>query len=192
MKKTEKILIDVTFGLIYKKGYAATSLTELLDMAGMTKGAMYYHFKSKHVLVLATLKHYLEFILQEHWITPLKDSDKPIETLIQQVNAYHDMFADKKHFLEVKHGCPLSNFILDMSNKDDEIFTYLKSVYTRWQLAVEDALIRGNTSTAFDAKKQALFIISSVEGSIGSAKAYNDIQTLKDSLEILTNHIKTL
>lgn len=192
MKKTEKLLIDITFGLLYKNGYTATSLTELLDQADMTKGAMYYHFKSKHALVLATLNHYLEFILQEHWVKPLQESSDPIKALVGQIDAYCDMFADKNHFLNIKHGCPLSNFILDMSDKDEELFEYLKSVYGRWQDSVEDALLRGNTKTDFDAKKQALFIISSVEGAIGSAKAYNNINALKDSFDILTDYIRNL
>ena len=192
MKKTEKLLIDITFELIYKKGYHATNITELLEKAGMTKGAMYYHFKSKHALVLASMKHYLDIILQEHWVQPLKTSDEPINTLLQQIDSYYSMFADKKHFLDVKHGCPLSNFSSDMSDLDDEFFTYLKSVYTSWQLAIEDALLRGNTKTAFDAKKQALFIISSLEGSIESAKAYRDLTTLQDNVEILGDYIKGL
>ena len=192
MKKSEKLFIDITFELLYKKGYDGTSITELLDIANLTKGSVYYHFKSKHILVLATIKHYLEFILEEHWVKPLKESNTPIETLINQINAYHNMFADDNHFLQVKHGCPLSNFISDMSDQDSEIFDYLSSVYTRWQLAVEDALLRADTKTAFDAKKQALYIISSIEGSIGSAKAHNNIQSLKDCFEILNNYIETL
>ncbi|MCK4737771.1 MAG: TetR/AcrR family transcriptional regulator [Sulfurimonas sp.] len=196
MKKTEKILIDITFDLLYKKGYCATSLTDILEIANMTKGAMYYHFKSKQALVLATVKDYLEHTLNEQWVTPLKESDEPIKTLIEQIEAYHSMFADRKHFLDIKHGSPLSNFVLDMSDKDEELFTYLKSAYEIWQLSVEDALTKAKsqkqTKTDFDSKNQALFIISSIEGSIGSAKAYNDLSNLKNSFDILSNYIKNL
>jgi TetR/AcrR family transcriptional regulator, transcriptional repressor for nem operon len=196
MKKTEKLLIDITFDLLYKRGYCATNLMDILDKAGMTKGAMYYHFKSKHALALASMTHYLEDILNKHWIEPLTDSDKPIETLINQINIYSEMFADKEVFLDIKHGCPLSNFILDMSNKDDEFFEYLKSVYERWQDSIEKALIKaqslGQIEVDVDVKKQALFIISSIEGCVGSAKAYNDLETLKDGFKIVINYIKSL
>lgn len=196
MKKTEKLLIDITFDLLYKRGFCATNLMDILEKAGMTKGAMYYHFKSKHALALASMTHYLEAILHQHWIEPLKESEKPIETLVNQINMYGEMFADKEVFLDIKHGCPLSNFILDMSNKDDEFFEYLKSVYERWQDSVEKALIKaqslGQVELDIDVKKQALFIISSIEGCVGGAKAYNDLATLKDSFKILTNYIKSL
>ena len=196
MKKTEKLLIDITFDLLYKRGFCATNLMDILERAGMTKGAMYYHFKSKHALALASMTHYLESILNKHWVEPLKDSEEPIDSLVNQINIYSDMFADKEVFLDIKHGCPLSNFSLDMSNKDNDFFEYLKSVYERWQDSVEEALLKaqslGHLKTDIDAKKQALFIISSIEGSIGSAKAYNDIETLKDGFNLLTNYIKAL
>ena len=196
MKKTEKLLIDITFDLLYKRGFCATNLMDILERAGMTKGAMYYHFKSKHALVLASMTHYLEDILNNHWIEPLKENDKPVEALLEQIEAYSAMFADKEVFLDIKHGCPLSNFTLDMSDKDDEFFQYLQSVYKRLQDSFESALTKAKTNkqtkTDFDAKKQALFIISSIEGCIGSSKAYNDLETLKDGFKILANHIKSL
>ena len=196
MKKTEQLLVDATFELLYKKGYCATGLTEILDTVEMTKGAMYYHFKSKHALVLATMDHYLELILNEHWIKPFENSEKPIETLVNQINLYKDMFSNKKHFLSIQHGCPLSNFILDMSDKDDAFFKYLASVYTRWQESVEKALTKAQilkqTNTKFDSNKQALFIISSIEGCIASAKAYNELDALNNSLEVLTEYINNL
>lgn len=196
MKKTEKLLIDITFELLYKKGYCATSMTNILDVANMTKGAVYYHFPTKQALVLATITHYLENILEGHWVKVFEDSEKPVETLVNQINAYAKMYEDKDSFLQIKHGCPLSNFILDMSDKDDDFFKYLESVYTRWQESVEKALTKAQilkqTKTSFDSKKQALFIISAIEGSIGSAKAHNDLSKLKDAFEVLTTYIESL
>lgn len=196
MKKTEKLLIDITFDLLYKKGYCATSLMDILTIAKITKGAMYYHFSNKNELVLASMKHYLEYVLESHWIAPFEKSDKPIETLTQQINAYLDMYTDTESFLEIKHGCPLMNFVLDMSDKDEAFFTYLQSVYTRWQESVNQALQKAQelkqTKTQFDTNDQALFILSSVEGSIGVAKAHNNLESLKRSFGVLTRYIERL
>ncbi len=196
MKKTEKLLIDITFELLYKKGYCATSLTDILELANMTKGAMYYHFRTKQALVLASMKNYLDGFFLEHWARPLKDSDEPVKTLIQQIEAYYAMFADKEDFLDIKHGSPLSNFTLDMSDKDEELSEYLKSIYQRWEFIVEEALIiaqqNKQTKTSFDSKNQALFIVSAIEGSIGTAKAHNSLNKLKNSFDALKNHIKNL
>lgn len=196
MKKTEKLLIDITFDLLYKKGYCATSLMDILKIAKITKGAMYYHFNNKNDLVLASMQYYLEYILHSHWIAPFEKSDKPIDTLIQQINAYLDIYADTTSFLDIKHGCPLINFVLDMSDKDEAFFTYLQSVYARWQESVNKALQKAQelkqTKTSFDTNDQALFIISSVEGSIGVAKAHNDLELLRKSFAVLTKYVGNL
>jgi AcrR family transcriptional regulator len=196
MKKTEKILIDTTFTLLYQRGYCATSLTDILDIIQLTKGAMYYHFKSKNVLVLASMKHYLDQILEDHWKVPLKESDKPLETLIAQINAYQALFENPKHFLDIKHGCPFGNFTLDMSDKDPSFFNYLQELYSQWQLTIEKALDKAQTlkqtQGAFNSADEALFIISSIEGAITTAKAYNDISTLKSGFKVLSNYIAKL
>lgn len=196
MKKTEKLLVDITFYFLYKNGYCGTGISEILEKADMTKGAMYYHFKSKHTLVLSTITYYLEDMLKKQWIEPFENTEKPIEILVNQINGYKDMFSDKDSFLDVKHGSVLNNFTSDMSDSDDEISNYLASVQSRWQESFEKALTKAQilkqTKTNFDAKKQALFIISSIEGNVSTAKTYNDLDVLHDSFEMLVNYIENL
>lgn len=196
MKKTEQELIDITFDLLYKHGYCDTNIRDILKRANVTKGALYYHFTSKHDLVLKSMTFYLEQILEYHWVQVLKSSPTPIKTLVQQIKAYETMFLDPENFLDIKHGCPLNNFILDMSDKDEVFFEYLKEVYLKWQKAIEMALVKAQdkqeTKTKFNAKAQAIFIISSFEGSIGSAKALHDEKVLKSSISILITHINSL
>jgi len=196
MKKTPKILIDITFELLYKKGYCATSLQDILELSELTKGAMYYHFKNKNDLVLATMIHYIDAILISQWIEPLENSDNPKKAIIQQIKSFYGAYEDKNHFLDIKHGCPLSNFVLDMSDKDELFFKYLKSVYKRWEEAVKKALEKSielkQTNTNFNPDKQALFIISSVEGVIGTAKAFNDLKALENGFDTLNDYIELL
>ena len=196
MKEMEKKLIDITFNLLYKKGYCATNIRDILEIANITKGSMYYHFKSKHDLVLSAIKYYLEQILQNHWIEPLQNTQNPKKALITQINLYKDMFADKNSFLDLKHGCPLSNFVLDMSDKDELFFNYLKSVYERWEESIISALDKAKeleqTKSNFNTKNQAIFIMASLEGTIATAKAYNDFNVLKRGFKALVEHIENL
>lgn len=196
MNKIKQSLIDVTFDLLYKNGYCATNLNDILKASKTTKGAMYYHFSSKEELVLSSMKFYLEQILQYHWVEPLEKSEAPIQTLIEQIVKYKEMYYDEESFLDIKHGYPLSNFILDMSDKEEVFFVYLDDIYNRWQGTVEKALQKAEdknqTHTAFDAKEQALFILASLGGSIGSAKASNDLKVLDTSTNILIDYLQKL
>jgi TetR/AcrR family transcriptional regulator, transcriptional repressor for nem operon len=196
MNKTKKLLIDITFNHLYKRGYCATGLMDILKTAKLTKGAMYYHFENKNDLVLGTMEYYLEAILKSQWIEPFKNSNKPVESLIKQINAYANMFEDEESFLDIKHGCPLSNFVLDMSDKDEKFFDYLQSVYYRWEKSIEKVLLQAielkQTKTDFNSEDEAIFIISAIEGSIATAKAYNSLDSLKRSFNILTVYLQKL
>ncbi len=196
MNKNKKLLIDITYDLLYRKGYCATSLMDILKIANITKGAMYYHFTNKNELVLESMRYYIDFILQSHWIDPFEESSEPLQTIIAQINANYDVYADPQIPLDIKHGCPLMNFVLDMSDKDDSFFEYLQSVYNRWQESITKALQSaqelGQTKTNFDAQEQALFIISSIEGCISVAKAYNDLSVLRRNFDALNIYIAGL
>jgi AcrR family transcriptional regulator len=196
MKNTKQTLIDITFDMLYKNGYHGTGLMQILQKANMTKGAMYYHFKSKNDLVLSSMTYYLESMLESHWLAPLAQSEQPIKTIMEQVDKLYFLYESDEGFVTVKHGCPLNNFIQDMSDKEDNFFAYLQSVYSRWQESFAFALFKAQnlkqTKTNFQPKEQAIFIISAIEGSICSAKANNDLNTLRISFSVLNKYIESL
>jgi TetR/AcrR family transcriptional repressor of nem operon len=138
----------------------------------------------------------LDEILISQWIEPLRNSNNPKQAIINQIKFFYGAYENPKYFLDIKHGCPLSNFVLDMSDKDELFFTYLESVYKRWQESVKQALVKAielkQTNTDFDADKQALFIISSIEGVIGTAKAHNDLKSLESGFDTLNSYIESL
>lgn len=54
-----KRLMDAAIVLFTNRGYAATSVREIVEMAGVTKPALYYHFQSKEGIYLAILEELL-------------------------------------------------------------------------------------------------------------------------------------
>lgn len=53
---TRERLIDVATGLFATNGYEATAIPAVLDAAGVSRGALYHHFKSKEALFEAVLQ----------------------------------------------------------------------------------------------------------------------------------------
>jgi len=60
MLVTKQAILDAGFDCFYEKGYEATSLTEIADRAGVTRGAIYWHFESKMGLYEAVVDYTLE------------------------------------------------------------------------------------------------------------------------------------
>ena len=62
-EKTAAELIKIARKIFSKKGYAATSMEEIVSKAGVTRGALYHHFKGKIGLFKAVFKNGQEDIL---------------------------------------------------------------------------------------------------------------------------------
>ncbi|GIW45018.1 MAG: TetR family transcriptional regulator [Candidatus Binatia bacterium] len=76
-------LLNVAIDCFAKYGYAATSIDRIAKAAGVTKGALYYHFKDKEELLFESVKHRLgQFerrVVQE--IAPVADPADSIRAL---------------------------------------------------------------------------------------------------------------
>ena len=46
-EETQRKILDVSFRLFTEKGYDHTTIQDIVDALGMSKGAVYHHFKSK-------------------------------------------------------------------------------------------------------------------------------------------------
>ena len=57
-ERTRERLLDLTFESMIRKGFAATSIEELVEAAGITKSGFFYHFKDKHDLARQVVERY--------------------------------------------------------------------------------------------------------------------------------------
>jgi AcrR family transcriptional regulator len=62
-EETRKAIIDSALALFGEKGYAVTSVQEITDAAGVTKGAFYHHFESKQDLLRLIHDEFLDYQL---------------------------------------------------------------------------------------------------------------------------------
>ena len=53
-EETVNLILDVAFRLFMEKGYEHTSIQDIIDhLCGLSKGAIYHHFKSKEDILVA-------------------------------------------------------------------------------------------------------------------------------------------
>ncbi|MEW6631508.1 MAG: transcriptional regulator BetI, partial [Pseudomonadota bacterium] len=83
-------LIEATIDSLAKRGYAETTMADVADGAGLSRGIVNFHFESKEKLLVATLQHmYDEY--SAHWRNALqKAGDDPARQLQALVAADFD------------------------------------------------------------------------------------------------------
>ncbi|SES01623.1 TetR/AcrR family transcriptional regulator [Salipaludibacillus aurantiacus] len=74
----EKILAK-SIGLFEKKGFSETSIQDIVDVLGVTKGTFYYYFKSKEELLMDIHLRYISDIV-EHQKKIIEDTGKDSRT----------------------------------------------------------------------------------------------------------------
>ena len=79
--------------LFTERGYAATSTTEIVERAGVTRGALYHHFAAKDELFRAVFEQ-LEGEVTRHVAQEALTSDDPLEQLRRGTRAYLDACID--------------------------------------------------------------------------------------------------
>ena len=79
--------------LFTQRGYAATSTTEIVERAGVTRGALYHHFAAKDELFRAVFEQ-LEDEVTKHVAHEALTSTDPLEQLRRGTRAYLDACID--------------------------------------------------------------------------------------------------
>lgn len=82
-ERTRNAILDSAAAVFDERGFAGASLSEILAKAGVTKGALYFHFSSKEELAMA--------LIEEQWKAelPYVDYDNvSLQTVIDMTHAW--------------------------------------------------------------------------------------------------------
>ena len=187
---TREAILDAAFQEIYRHGFQAASLVNILERTGLTKGALYHHYPDKRSLGLAVVDEVIRRRLEGTVFQPLRESSEPLATLLAILRAKRD----NAELVEL--GCPLNNLIQEMSPLDEKFRTRLNAIMTTWQETITDALRRaqrcGEVRKDVECTATALFIVSAWEGCIGIAKNMQSARTYRSCVEQLVAFVQGL
>src|ERR1700681_5021482 len=86
-ERTRERLLQAASREIYRSGFQSASLDTILAVAGVTKGALYYHFDSKEALGYAVVEEVIAPDVRGKWVRPLQSGKDPIAALIGAVQS---------------------------------------------------------------------------------------------------------
>src|SRR5262245_28946871 len=86
-QRTRERLLQAAFQEVYRSGFQGAGLDTILAATGVTKGALYYHFRSKEALGYAIVEEIVAALPRDKWLRPLQQGKDPVDVLIQIVQA---------------------------------------------------------------------------------------------------------
>lgn len=174
--------------LFWKKGYTATSLSELSAATGAGAGSLYNTFKGgKKELFKKSLHQRKEDL--ENFKTLLEKSDNPIE-LIKAFFLSVATEPKKSHF----KGCIIANTIVEMTFIDEELgsdaIDILKETEKLYTTTILSEQKRGNIKSKTPATILARHLITLWCGINTLRRVYPDKEILRQQIELQLQVIK--
>jgi TetR/AcrR family transcriptional repressor of nem operon len=180
-------------GILFNtKGYKATSISDITEATGFTKGAIYRHFSNKEELEKETLFHLSGIMIEE--------TRKRIKEQLTAGNKLRAVFRYFESYVTepvVKGGCPLLNAAIEA----DDAHPSLRKAALRILDALRNSIIAildngiryKQLKPEIDKDYYATVIIASLEGAIMMSKLRgnnDDIKRVVRHLEMMLKEME--
>lgn len=182
-EKTKQFIIEKTASLFNTKGYMSTSLSDITQVTGLTKGSIYGNFENKDEVALEVYK-YNSNLLAKNMARSLGEE---FPGTVDKLNAFVNFYRKNWKTVFESGGCPLMN----AATEADDSFPNLKKQVTRsfegWikKIAhvIADGQENGELRKDINANEYGSLFIMLVEGGILLAKTTEDENYLHLALD---------
>jgi len=185
--RTRQFIIETTAGIFNTKGYAGTSMSDLTEATGLTKGSIYGNFGNKEDVALAVFDH--NYAKVSGLIQQRIQSAKNYHDKLMVYAQVYDQFTRSSFPVG---GCPILNTAVEADDTNSLLKDRAAKAILKWKKGVQDLIQSGVDAGEFkqglDHSRIALSIIALVEGGIMISKVTNS-QACLDKIMITVESI---
>lgn len=186
-EKTRQFIIEKTASLFNTKGYTSTSLSDITEATGLTKGSIYGNFENKDQVALEVYKYNANLLKQ----SMSRSFGDEFPSTIDKLHAFVAFYRKNWQSVFLNGGCPLMN----AATEADDTYPLLKNQVTRsfteWISRITEVIKQGQKigelSANANASEYASLFIMLIEGGILLSKTTGEEKFLNQALDrILT------
>jgi len=190
-ENTKRLIIEKTASVFNTKGYAGTSINDLMDATGLSKGCIYGNFQNKDEIALSVFDHNFGKVTQ-HMKERILATDSSIERLLVYPQTYKNYF----RYPYLQAGCPILNTATEADDTHPKLKERAQKALHFWKTSIENQIKRGierkEIKEDTDPTEFAVIMISMIEGAFMQAKVNNHMTELKIAMSFLEKLIKNI
>lgn len=186
-ERTRQYIIEKTAPIFNTKGYAGTSLSDITESTGLTKGSVYGNFKNKDEVAIAVFEYNFDRLL-----IMLNSEIIKKKTYREKLLCFPELYLN---FLSDKFpvgGCPIMNTAIESDDTHNGLKNVAKKALLKWfesfVYLINKGKEKGEFKSTTNAEDKSLIIISLIEGAIMITKVTGKTNYLKS----LMNSLKTI
>lgn len=185
--RTRQFIIETTAPLFNTKGFAGTSLNNLIEATGLTKGSLYGNFKDKEEISAAAFRYSMAKVREM-----VREELQDVVTFKKQLYALLDFYARYVFNPPVAGGCPLLNTAVEA----DDHHTSMRKVVTKEIISTIDfisglikkGIASGEFKKDVKSKELAYTFFCSIEGAIMISR----VERSREPMDIVVKHCKQI
>ncbi|MGB7442795.1 MAG: TetR/AcrR family transcriptional regulator [Coleofasciculaceae cyanobacterium] len=195
-EKTKTRILDAAHNLVMGHGLTGTSIDMILEQAKITKGAFFYHFKTKSDLAQALVKRYAEQD-KTHLEAQLACAEKLSRDPLQQVLIFIGFFQEEvEQMTEPITGCLIASYIYQFEELDADIRDISTQSFLLWRhhlgAKFEQVIAKYPPRFPVNAWELADGMVSALEGAFIMMRVLQESTQLSQQLNHYRNYIELL
>jgi TetR/AcrR family transcriptional regulator, transcriptional repressor for nem operon len=188
-EKTREYIIEKSATIFNMKGYAGTSLTDLIKATGLTKGAIYGNFENKDEVAKEVFSYSMKKLYDR--MAPFIQSRPDAAGKLTGMTEFYRV--NWKSIFE-KGGCTLQNAAVEADDNLSFLKKRVQQSVRSWARSLERVLVNGQKEGQIrkdiDPSEYAYTIISTLEGGIMLGKIMNNQKFLFNALDRIDSIVK--
>jgi len=177
-EKTKQYIIEKTAPVFNRKGFAGTSVNDMIEATGLTKGSIYGNFENKDEVALAAFDYNFGVVSS---MIKTKMSAKPHS--IDKLKVYLTVFTDFVNLPMLHGGCPVLNTAVESDDTHGRLRAKAVGAIEDWykniEYIIKEGINTGQIKQGTNAKDFAGAFIALIEGGIMLAKVTGKMHGLK-------------
>ncbi len=187
-ERTRQFIIERAAPIFNRKGYAGTSMSDILEATGLAKGGLYGNFDSKEEIAREAFRYSFEKAYNGI-VAAVSQKSSPLDKLL----AVCDYHKDYTRHSPVEGGCPILNFSVDvddtMPRLKKDVRAAVEKMLNDLHRIIEKGKRIGEIDANINSERYAALMYAHIEGAIFLAKILDDHRKLNQSLEYLKQMI---
>ena len=181
--KTRSFIIEKSAELFNKQGFHGTSMNDIMQATGLTKGGIYGNFKRegfdkkgvKTEIAMAAFEHAVAKVSRK-----VRERTTVIDNTLDKLKAVVYFYKERILNPPVEGGCPIQNASVEADDNNPEIRAKVVQGIGDWHGGIvyilNKGMKRGEVRMDANADEFATLFIGTLEGGILLAQIYKDVK----------------
>src|SRR5579862_4243658 len=187
---TRERLITSARLLFWERGFAGTSMADLLGHAQVNSGSFYHFFESKEALLRAVLETYVDALRPMVVDPAFATTHDPLARIFAILAGYRERILQTN----CTYGCPLGRLALEIDPENRPAHRLIAENFRGWIGAVRECVdqLKPRLPPGSDAEALSTYVLAVMEGGVMISRSYGSVDPFDNAVKQLRHHFNAL